>query len=612
MSKVKKGEKKPEKKPKKLLQGDDAIDSFEADWLDFKTPAIALTKQLYTISKSSGVCCGIIGPWGCGKSSFMKLMDEYIQKESSWKNVHISWFTAWDPGGIQDLGDAMLCHFFRDIAGENQEMVDAFKELQEALGIRRSFKERARRVLEGVSGTLPTTGRAAAAVASSLLGELETPMKVQKSFDKLMNWLEKENKTVFFFIDDIDRATGDQIRDLLSELKLYISHRRIIAVLGYDDDYVLNALKPPVLPSGIDPQKYLEKIVTIRRNVPIAKKNDLSTYTENLINSLLDLPQEANVKRLSMLASALSRNNPRRLKNIVLRFTHLISSVGSDRYSFEYLASFLIICAAAHMGFLANSGVRNAFIKGLEVDMISAIKEFVNENPTLGDDAAIIINIINSIRPGFKIGSLEALRLHDRSGILDTEENHRISEKKGIAFEWNASLFPIVSTATMLGFKIPPEIVEFSSEIVIPPSTKTVNLSPNLEELPEITRSMLSHLERATLMSFILSWDKGDMIVLLSSSVRQTRRLGVPTRGLRIILNSFFSESSLFVVEKSFIIWIIDDLALLSEENIEIYIKRAREISKGLKHPFIFLCTPASKISSLLTFLLNLTNARED
>lgn len=601
--------KKRKKKPKKLVQGDDAIDGFEADWLDFRVPAIELAKQLYTISKSSGVCCGIIGPWGCGKSSFMKLMEEYIQKESSWENVHVAWFTAWDPGGIQDLGDAMLYHFFRDVAGENQHIADAFKELQEALGIRRSFRERARRVVEGVSGTLPTTGRAAAVIASSLLGELDAPMKVQRSFDKLMNWLEKETRTVFYFVDDIDRATGDQIRDLLSELKLYISHRRIVAVLGYDEDYVLNALKPPVLPPGIDPKKYLEKIVTIRRNVPIAKEDDLSTYAENLIKPLLDLPREADVKRLSMLASVLSSNNPRRLKNIVLTFTQLASSVGSDMFSFDYLASFLIISAAAHMGFLANSSIRKALIEGMEDDIVSAIQEFAKENPTKGDEATAMINTVRSIAPRFRIGSLEALRLYEESELARAEGTGRTREiASERAFDWNNSFLPIISTAAMRGFEISREIVEFSSKIVVPPSTKAKGSSPTVEELPETIRLVL--LRRVSggpqLRSFALSWDKGDMIVLLTSSftsVRHPREATAP-------INSFFNESSRFVVEKSFVLWIIDDRAFLGKRVIERYIQRAREISKGLKHPFIFLCTPASKISSLLTYLLSVTTKR--
>jgi len=230
LEKIKKGEKKQQKK---IVLGDDAIESFETDWFDFKSPAIALTNQLYEISESSGICCGIIGSWGSGKSSFMKLMDKYIREDSTWKNVNTIWFTAWDPGGMEDLGDALLYRFFSEVVEENTGIANAFEDLKKALGIRISFKERARRVLEGVSDVMPTPeSRIATTVAGKLLGELETAKTIQTSFDRLVKWLEEEKRTVFLFIDDIDRATGEQIRDLLSELKLYISHRRIVAIVG--------------------------------------------------------------------------------------------------------------------------------------------------------------------------------------------------------------------------------------------------------------------------------------------------------------------------------------------------------------------------------------------
>jgi energy-coupling factor transporter ATP-binding protein EcfA2 len=61
--------------------GDDAIENPETDWFDFEAPSSALAKLLYEVSKKSGVCCGIVGPWGSGKTSFMKLMASFLKKE---------------------------------------------------------------------------------------------------------------------------------------------------------------------------------------------------------------------------------------------------------------------------------------------------------------------------------------------------------------------------------------------------------------------------------------------------------------------------------------------------------------------------------------------------
>ena len=590
--------KRRKKKPKKLVLGDDAIESFEADWFDFRTPAIELAKQLYMISKSSGVCCGIVGPWGSGKSSFMKLMEEYIRKESSWKKVHIAWFTAWDPGGIQDLGDAMLYHFFRDAIGKNQEMAGAFKELQKALGIRRSLRERASRALEDVSKTLPTTGRTAATVASSLLRELDAPRKVQRCFEKLMGWLEKEKRTVFFFIDDIDRATGDQIRDLLSELKLYISHRRIVAVLGYDEDYVLNALKSPVLPPGIDPKKYLEKIVTVRRNVPIPTYMDLTAYATRLIHSMSDLAKHA--ERLGLLATTLSSNNPRRLKNLVLSFTQLVSSVESKHLSFEDLESSLVTTTAANMGFLGDDKIRDAVESGDEGAIISAIQGLVEKDPPKSKEAEILIDAVKNIRPKFRPGMVTLLRLDDYSKLFPgvPPRPYRIE-----TFDWSTSFITILSSAAMQGFKLPHEHVVFSGEIVIPPSTKTESLGIKYKEQPEriqrLLKPLLTH-------GCVLSWNQSDLIVLLMSSISLSPELAMP-RGMAVhrIINGFFAECAHFVAEKSFILWLIDDQGLFGEESLKRQIERAQKMSKGLKHPLIFQYTPSSKIKPLLTFLLS-------
>lgn len=160
------------KKDKKIILGDDAIKSVEFDWFTFKNPATELANMLYKISEYSGVCCGVIGPWGSGKSSFMRLMQEYISNESDWENVTVAWFTAWDPGGIEDLGDAMLYYFYKTFVEKHNELNHNYNELKNALGIRRSLKKRAGRMLRDISDALPTPRGVIPAVASSLFEEL--------------------------------------------------------------------------------------------------------------------------------------------------------------------------------------------------------------------------------------------------------------------------------------------------------------------------------------------------------------------------------------------------------------------------------------------------------
>lgn len=517
----------------------------------------------------------------------MKLMDEYLRKDQS-QNVCVTWFTAWDPGGIEDLGDAMLYRLFLSIAGKNEDLSGPFKELQEALGVRRSIRARTRQALGVISKAVPKPGRIITNVADSLLEELDSPRKVKESFDKLMDWSEKKNQTIFFFIDDLDRANGEQIRDILSELKLYISHRRVVAVLGYDEDYVLDTLKTPVLPEGIDPKKYLEKIVTIRRTLPMPKYEEMVYYARNFLKSTLDLDEKI-TDRLAKSAIDLSFGNPRRAKNLILAFVSSLSSI--EKYkneSVDALRSYLVTNAAIEMGLLSDYNVRAAFQSADEDEIISALRTFAEKNPSKSKEASAVISEFERIVPDFPIDTMDRLRLSSgRESFYEPAEPER-----AIGFDWSTSLFPILSNAASRGFKLPSESVESYSEIVVPPITKT-------ESLEQTQFSKEIFLKRCLKDAYVLSWDQNDMIVLISSSLREPRTL-------RNLLDFFPSQCARFVAKKGLIIWLIDDQSRLSEEDCKRIIKHAQEISTGLKHPFTFQYTPPSKIQALLTFLLNL------
>jgi len=594
--------KKPKKKTK-LVHGDDAIESSEADWFDFETPARELAKQLYEISKSSGVCCGIIGSWGSGKSSFMKLMDEYVRKNLS-SNVCVAWFVAWDPGGIEDLGDAMLYRLFHDIAGKNKDLSSAFKKLQKALGLRKSMRERARQALGVVSKVMPEPGRAVADVTGGLLEELDTPRKVQESFEKLVKWLEKNNRTVFFFIDDIDRATGEQIRDLLSELKVYISHRRIAVVLGYDEEYVLNALREPVLPSGIDPRKYLEKIVTVRRKLPIPKSDQLRSYAMHHLQSVLGLKEEVCIF-LGNLVHSLSFDNPRRLKILVLNFENFLSSVEHKKLSRGALESILVTCAAADMGFLAEDGVRMAFISGNEARIISALKEFAAKYPDKTKEANTLIQVVEWLRPRFVQNMPISMRLTSDSLRLPSQgrpTQERPGLQTSVASTWKMALVSILSNASSRGFKLGSDTVE-PGEIAVSSSTKVERF---LLDEANLFKAILHRPPKSPI--FLLRSDRSNIVLLFSSDVERDPRRR-PLGEIHRLLLSIFRNCAKIVSKKGLIVWVIDDANAIDKTWGSPLVKEAQEMSKGLKHPFIFQWTPISKIKPLVEYLLSVVGA---
>jgi hypothetical protein len=496
---------------KSLVSGDDAIESFNEDWLGFCESAARLSEQLYKVSESSGVCCGIIGSWGSGKSSFMKLMDEYVREKSSWKgNARAVWFTAWDPGGIQDLGDAMLYRFFSSVAGKDKEMAETLKKLEKALGVRRGLRERAHRFLEKVSQALPAEGKMVTAFAGAFLEELESSSSIRECFDELMDWLRKKERTVFFFVDDVDRASGEQILDLLSELRLYVSRRRVVAVLGYSEDYVVKALGQ-VLPKEIEPREYLEKIITVRRNVPTPTGDALAFYAVALIKHLLPDLKDRESQLLGYRAARLSLNNPRKLKRLILIFAQLIQSIENyKQLDYDVLLSILLTTAVFDMGFLADEKIAQTIEKGREDEIKASLQEFAEKNPDKSKEAQLLINEIERLPPAFIGGTVSRLRL---AGVLPSEPEIGKAQRERAGFDWSSSFTHILSSAATQGFTLTPKIAESSIRTVVPQNTNI----KKFERKPWIPPFLLEVYE----CGCVLSWKDSDLFVFALVTLRQ-------------------------------------------------------------------------------------------
>ena len=64
----------------------------------------------------------------------MKLMEKHVK--AKYPNMSTIWFTAWNPGGVEDLGDAMLYKVFQGVSENQTDLDGPFNELKTALGMR--------------------------------------------------------------------------------------------------------------------------------------------------------------------------------------------------------------------------------------------------------------------------------------------------------------------------------------------------------------------------------------------------------------------------------------------------------------------------------------------
>jgi hypothetical protein len=587
------------REPDRLVLGDDAIDNLNEDWFDYGSSATALASQLYAISKTSGVCCGILGSWGSGKSSFMKLMQEQIGKTLS--KASATWFTAWNPGGMGDIGDSMLYRVFSDIAKDNKELSKPFNNLKEALKLRKSVKRRVAEVLSTASKVVPGTAGAVADAASELLLELEVPRRIEDSFHYLVKWLEEKDRTVFLFIDDIDRATGEEILNLLSTLKVYVSRHRIVGIVGYDAKYVLSALQGAV-PPGIEPMKFLEKIITIQRNLPVPNNTQLSRWAANLFKELLGL----NDMQCRALGEYVCFRNPRQLKTLILAFSNNLPAIRDyQNLPIQNLECALVVFVAAQMGLLADADVRDAFQSGHRGQIVRTLKRIVTKLPIDEQSIDSLVVAVQTL-PVFSDDMVSLLRLASPEFVPEPEPEpeEKPSSPGPERFDWSIIFSTILPKAAEKGIELKEDFVVGSAPISIPRNSKPstdLQFQETLHELFKGGRLFRWLFPCRTL----LTWGDGSLAVFITSEKARVTTDAVSQYAF-FFLGRLLGHAPGFVADKACIIWIIDDMEWVDDDQVQQLIDGAKRASKGLRNPFVFEYTSSKKIPALIDYLSRL------
>jgi hypothetical protein len=523
-------------------------------------------------------------------------MEKHL-KEKYGDKVCIAWFTAWDPGGIGDLGDAMLHCFAHSFPKDNRDIGKALKELDEALGLRKSIKARAGQAFNMLSKVLPEGLKEVSATASATLEELDSPRRVQESYAAIVKWLKDNDRTAFFFVDDLDRSTGEQIFDLLSELKVYVSHPRIATVLTYDDCYVLEALKSS-LPPGIDANKYLEKIVSFRKVLPHASQEHLRSMASRILRSSLGI-EELESQRLGEFTSELCQCNPRRLKRLLLTYLNSLPKFKERGWRLAtYNISALAVCAAAETGLLRNEALIDVFERGIEEEIIACLNDIGEKNSAEKPIVKLLADMVGFVSPNFAPNLVSFMRLVPNLGEHEGLEKTVAGEAPPPARDWKVAFAPILVRALKAGFRLNSDIAFSSGDVAFAPNPKLIDIKKFALSVTKDRRAQSALLRYKHLANdvsvFALRYPETNILIVVGSVMRLTG-------------SSFLAEfDAELTLEKPFTLWIIEDESVESRIGMSYKsaLARAKTRSASLKYPFTAAVTPPSKINVLLDFLI--------
>jgi hypothetical protein len=216
---------------------------------------------------------GVLGPWGSGKTSLINLVREKLAAEPA---VPVIDFNPWMFSGAEQL----LESFFREIAAQLQVKDKKFKKIADSLGTYSA--------LLAPLAPIPVIG----AWAERTKGAGEALQRfadarqesVHERRHKLETLLAKLDTPIVVVIDDIDRLSTAEIREIFKLVRLTASFPNIIYVLAFDRGRVEAALQEDRL-SGRD---YLEKIIQSAVDIPKVPDQLLITTFGTLVQESID------------------------------------------------------------------------------------------------------------------------------------------------------------------------------------------------------------------------------------------------------------------------------------------------------------------------------------
>lgn len=201
-----------------------------------------------------GLVMAIHGSWGSGKSSLLNFVKHNLAQAEDNGRVAVIDFNPWWFDDRNQLAAQFLAQFKSQLPHESKylrDIGDLMSDYSGALG----------KVISVGFGTpffdVPIGG---------LLKLLKRqPKSVPKLKAELAIALDKANQRFLFVIDDIDRLTPDEIRELFKVIKALADFPNVIYLLSFDRDVVAQALNTSL---DVDGEAYLEKIVQVPFSLP--------------------------------------------------------------------------------------------------------------------------------------------------------------------------------------------------------------------------------------------------------------------------------------------------------------------------------------------------------
>ena len=232
--------------------------------------------QVLEMDASQGLSVGVFGPWGSGKTSFIRLVMAELEERS----IGVVNFNPW---------------MFSD---SEQLVARFFTELSNSLGRKPGLKE-VGKAIAGYGGAVVGAVNLASVAFAGIpaLGPVLAPLVKQleksaegKGLDELRaeveSALSKSGRPLVVVLDDVDRLSFQEIRDVFKLVRLTASFQNLLYIVVCDRHRVEEALAERGQ-YGTYGRQYLEKIIQFPFDLPEVPRHLLEEQFEEALTGVV-------------------------------------------------------------------------------------------------------------------------------------------------------------------------------------------------------------------------------------------------------------------------------------------------------------------------------------
>lgn len=267
-----------------MFYTDKPISSNKQDLLKRDGFAKLLAQSLINLKSNDTFTVGLFGEWGSGKTSLVNMMLSEIELlQSGFDEKDRLIVVHFEPWNFSN-GDQLLTQFFIRLSNEFRskkddnlaKIGDALENYSEAFDIAETIPI--------VGGLLALLGKKGSSALGKKMKKGADEKDILKQKEYVIKLLEQQSNKILIVIDDIDRLSNQQIRQVFQLITSVAKFPNTTYLLVFDKKIVVKALEQVQEGKGED---YLEKIIQMPIQIPNIQKKELHQVLFNRLDSML-------------------------------------------------------------------------------------------------------------------------------------------------------------------------------------------------------------------------------------------------------------------------------------------------------------------------------------